>query len=165
MSCSSSSSTPISRKEVEAAFAMCNEERPHLLKLSDLKLVMRALGFDPRNAQIDQMTMRFREMQRAKVGGHQVKDHMDVDEFLEILKEDGSERDEAADEMRSAFKLFDKEGKGWITAENLRQVAKELGEDLSEEDLEEMIKEASKDAEGRVAEADFFAIMKRTCLY
>ncbi|VDL82082.1 unnamed protein product [Nippostrongylus brasiliensis] len=90
---------------------------------------------------------------------------MDVGEFLEILKEDGSERDEAADEMRSAFKLFDKEGKGWITAENLRQVAKELGEDLSEEDLEEMIKEASKDAEGRVAEADFFAIMKRTCLY
>lgn len=45
------------------------------------------------------------------------------------------------------------------------QVAKELGEDLSEEDLDEMIKEASKDAEGRVAEADFFAIMKRTCLY
>ncbi|KHJ86176.1 centrin, an EF hand Ca 2+ binding family protein [Oesophagostomum dentatum] len=144
---------------------MCNEERPHLLKLSDLKLVMRALGFDPRNSQIDQMTMRFREMQRTKVGGHQEADHMDVDEFLEILKEDGGEKDETADEMRSAFKLFDKEGKGWITAENLRQVAQELGEELSEEDLEEMIKEASKDAEGRVAEADFFAIMKRTCLY
>ncbi|VDO83126.1 unnamed protein product [Heligmosomoides polygyrus] len=71
MSCSSSSSTQLSRKEVEAAFAMCNGERPDLLQLSDLKLVMRALGFDPRNAQIDQMTMRFREMQRAKVGGHQ----------------------------------------------------------------------------------------------
>lgn len=165
MSCSSSSSTQLSRKEVEAAFAMCNGERPDLLQLSDLKLVMRALGFDPRNAQIDQMTMRFREMQRAKVGGHQVADHMDVDEFLAILKENGVEKDETADEMRSAFKLFDKEGKGWITAENLRQVAKELGEDLSEEDLDEMIKEASKDAEGRVAEADFFAIMKRTCLY
>ncbi|KJH53161.1 EF hand [Dictyocaulus viviparus] len=172
MSCSSSSSTQVSRKEAEAAFAMCNEERPHLLKLSDLKLVMRALGFDPRNAQIDQMTMRFREMQRTKVGGHQgshhsviVTDHMDVDEFLEILKEDGIEKDETTDEMRSAFKLFDKEGKGWITAENLRQVAIELGEELSEEDLEEMIQEASKDAEGRVAEADFFAIMKRTCLY
>ncbi|CAJ0599439.1 unnamed protein product [Cylicocyclus nassatus] len=165
MSCSSSSSTQVSRKEVEAAFAMCNEEQPHLLKLSDLKLVMRALGFDPRNAQIDQMTMRFREMQRTKVGGHQEADHMDVDEFLEILKEDGGEKDETADEMRSAFKLFDKEGKGWITAENLKQVAQELGEELSEEDLEEMIKEASKDAEGRVAEADFFAIMKRTCLY
>ncbi|ETN76129.1 EF hand [Necator americanus] len=90
---------------------------------------------------------------------------MDVDEFLEILKEDGGEKDETADEMRTAFKLFDKEGKGWITAENLKQVAQELGEQLSEEDLEEMIKEASQDAEGRVAEADFFAIMKRTCLY
>ncbi|KAK6741720.1 hypothetical protein RB195_009535 [Necator americanus] len=165
MSCSSSSSTQVSRTEVEAAFAMCNEERPHLLKLSDLKLVMRALGFDPRNAQIDRMTMRFREMQRMRVGGHQEVDHMDVDEFLEILKEDGGEKDETADEMRTAFKLFDKEGKGWITAENLKQVAQELGEQLSEEDLEEMIKEASQDAEGRVAEADFFAIMKRTCLY
>lgn len=49
--------------------------------------------------------------------------------------------------------------------QNNSQVAQELGEELSEEDLEEMIKEASKDAEGRVAEADFFAIMKRTCLY
>lgn len=48
---------------------------------------------------------------------------MDVDEFLAILKENGVEKDETADEMRSAFKLFDKEGKGWITAENLRQVS------------------------------------------
>ncbi|ETN76130.1 hypothetical protein NECAME_11889 [Necator americanus] len=85
MSCSSSSSTQVSRTEVEAAFAMCNEERPHLLKLSDLKLVMRALGFDPRNAQIDRMTMRFREMQRMRVGGHQGKLIMLLLQCIKVL--------------------------------------------------------------------------------
>lgn len=46
---------------------------------------------------------------------------MDVDEFMDVLSGATAE-DKSKDEMRSAFTLFDKEGKGYITVDNLKQV-------------------------------------------
>ena len=46
--------------------------------------------------------------------------------------------------------MFDKDGNGTISAEELKLVMAGLGEDLSDEDLKEMIKEADIDGDGEV---------------
>lgn len=45
-------------------------------------------------------------------------------------------------DLQEAFKLLDKEGKGYIGAEELVKVCKKLGEDLSLEEADEMVAEA-----------------------
>lgn len=53
-------------------------------------------------------------------------------------------------EMKSAFKVFDHDGSGTISLDELRRVMKSFGETLSEEDLDAMIKEVDKNGDGSI---------------
>ena len=55
-----------------------------------------------------------------------------------------------AHETRAAFDVFDKDGSGTISADELRQVMKSLGENLTDEEIDEMIREADKDRNGTI---------------
>lgn len=57
-----------------------------------------------------------------------------------------AERDPDA-ECRRAYRLFDTDGKGIITVEDLRRVMKEIGQSMEETELAAMIREF--DAEGK----------------
>jgi centrin-3 len=50
-------------------------------------------------------------------------------------------------------------------SQNLRRIAKELGESLSEEELKGMIDEFDRDQDGEISIAEFVAIMKQTNVY
>lgn len=54
------------------------------------------------------------------------------------------------DELKAAFKIFDADGNGSITVQELKQVLDNLGERLTEEEVGEMIKEADTDGDGTV---------------
>jgi calmodulin len=54
------------------------------------------------------------------------------------------------DEVLEAASVFDINGNGYISAEELRHVMKELGEGLDAATLDAMIKVAEADSEGQV---------------
>lgn len=58
--------------------------------------------------------------------------------------------DEAEEEMRNAFKIFDKDGSGKIDAKELRHAMKSLGETMTDGEVDEMIKAADQDSDGKV---------------
>ena len=69
-----------------------------------------------------------------------------------------SERD-SEQELAKAFILFS-QNKDHIEFEDLRRIAKELGETMSEDELKEMMKEANKvDGDGIVTREDFMGIL------
>lgn len=64
-----------------------------------------------------------------------------------------------------AFRLFDDDNTGKISFQNLKRVAKELGENMTDEELREMIAEADRDGDGEINEEEFFRIMSKSSLY
>lgn len=53
-------------------------------------------------------------------------------------------------EMRSAFQVFDSDGSGQISVDELRKVMQSFGEALSEEEIKIMIQEVDKDGDGQI---------------
>ena len=74
---------------------------------------------------------------------------IDFSEFLVMMArkmKDG----ESTDEIREAFRVFDKDGNGYVSAAELRHVMTNVGEKLTDEEVDEMIKEADIDRDGQV---------------
>lgn len=62
------------------------------------------------------------------------------------------------DEIYRAFDLFDEGGKGIISLEDLRRVARELDEMLQEDELVAMIEEFDLEGKGGVGREEFVNI-------
>ena len=52
--------------------------------------------------------------------------------------------------LMEAFRVFDVDQNGFISADELREIMKNLGQKLSEDEIEEMISEADKDGDGQL---------------
>ena len=57
---------------------------------------------------------------------------------------------DSEEQIREAFRVFDKDGNGFISSQELRHVMTNLGERLTDQEVEEMIKEADLDGDGSV---------------
>lgn len=63
------------------------------------------------------------------------------------------------EELREAFRIFDKEGNGFITSAELRHIMMNLGEKLTEEECDEMIREADVMGDGNINYEEFVTMM------
>jgi calmodulin len=89
---------------------------------------------------------------------HQGNGTIDFPEFLTMMARKMKETD-SEDEIREAFRVFDKDGNGFISAAELRHVMTNLGEKLTDEEVDEMIREADIDGDGQVNyEGSFYAV-------
>lgn len=74
---------------------------------------------------------------------------IEFNEFLQMMSKKMKDAD-SEDELREAFRVFDKNNDGLISSNELRHVMTSLGERLSEEEVDDMIKEADLDGDGQV---------------
>ena len=74
---------------------------------------------------------------------------IDFPEFLTMMARKMKDTD-SEEEIREAFRVFDKDGNGYISAAELRHVMTNLGEKLTDEEVDEMIREADIDGDGQV---------------
>ncbi len=72
---------------------------------------------------------------------------IDFPEFLTLMARKIKDTD-TEEELREAFKVFDRDGNQLISAAELRQVMTTLGEKLTDEEVDEMIREADIDGDG-----------------
>eukprot|EP00158_Paraphelidium_tribonemae_P001426 Partr_v1_DN24396_c0_g2_i4_m31734 putative centrin, EF-hand protein len=135
--------------EIKEAFELFDVNKDGAVDFHELKVAMRALGFEMKKAEVLKL----------------LKDHdtdgrglMEFDDFNRIMTQKILERD-PVEEIKKAFRLFDDDSSGKINLKKLRRVAKELGEEIDDEELQAMIDEFDLDNDGEINEQEFIAIM------
>ncbi|ODN04612.1 Troponin C, isoform 1 [Orchesella cincta] len=73
-----------------------------------------------------------------------------------IVEEDD---EDVQKELKEAFRLYDKQGQGYITTEVLKQILHEIDETLTDADLDGMIEEIDEDGSGTVDFDEFMEMM------
>lgn len=73
----------------------------------------------------------------------------DEPEFLTMMARKMKDTD-SEEEIREAFKVFDRDNNGFISAAELRHVMTSIGERLTDDEVDEMIREADQDGDGRI---------------
>ena len=62
-------------------------------------------------------------------------------------------------ELKEAFRIYDKEGNGFITTSTLKEILQELDSKLSEDELNGIIDEVDEDGSGTVDFDEFMEMM------
>ncbi|XP_026478874.1 caltractin-like [Ctenocephalides felis] len=143
------------KADLRQAFDLFDNERTGTIEIKDLKVAIRALGFEPKKEEIKKMVTEINQDGSGKI---------DFDTFQNLMYQKMLDKD-IREEIMKAFRLFDDEDTGKISFKNLKRVSQELGETLTDEELQEMIDEADLDGDGLINQEEFLRIMKKTSLY
>lgn len=128
------------------------------IELSELKQVMLSLGQNPSDKDLQEMI----NIVDANGDGE-----IDFEEFLVMMSMRAEERDTDG-ELLEAFKLFDLDGGGTISRNELETLMKCLGQDLTTEEITQIIDEVDVDGDGEISFEEFKMIMVRSfkyCIY
>ncbi|XP_033930181.1 caltractin [Melopsittacus undulatus] len=143
------------KRDIRKAFDILDTDGDGRVDVKELKVTMRALGYEPRREEIKKMVSEIDKEGTGKIS---------FSGFLRVITQKMVEKD-SKEEILKVFKLFDDDETGKISFKNLKRVAKELGENLTDEELQEMINEVDRDEDGQVNEQEFLSIMSKTSLY
>ncbi|CAN6462965.1 unnamed protein product [Victoria cruziana] len=119
------------------------------ITIQELATVIGSLGQNPTDEELREMIC------EVDVNGNGT---IEFGEFLNLMARKTKETD-AEEELKEAFKVFDKDQNGYISAEELRNVMINLGEKLTDEEARQMISEADTDGDGLVNYEEFVKIM------
>ncbi|RKP28621.1 calmodulin [Metschnikowia bicuspidata] len=110
---------------------------------------MRSLGQNPSESELADM---INEVDANSDGS------IDFPEFLTMMAKKMKDTDLDA-EIAEAFKVFDRNGDGRISAAELRHVLTSIGEKLSDEDVDQMIREADTNNDGEIDIQEFTQLL------
>lgn len=135
--------------EFQEAYAMFDKDGDGHITKKEVREMMVSLGQDPTEEEVADM------VNEVDTDGNGV---IDFNEFLTMMARKKSAKEEELETVE-AFRVFDVDGDGFITADELRSVMTKLGESLSAEEIEEMIVTADTDGDGKVDYEEFVKMM------
>ncbi|KAI4324310.1 hypothetical protein L6164_023861 [Bauhinia variegata] len=149
---SSSSSRRMNPNELKRVFQLFDRNGDGRITKKELSDSLENLGIFIPDKELTQM------IEKIDVNGDGC---VDIDEFGELYQSIMDERDEE-DDMREAFNVFDQNGDGFITVEELRAVLASLGlkQGRAVEDCKKMIMKVDADGDGMVNYKEFKQMMK-----
>lgn len=128
------------KDDIKKAFDHFDQRGAGSIKKKELKVILRALGFDPSNEDLDRIVHEHNE--------NKDDDSIDFQEFMDIMLTKIKEKISNNDinyGFNKIAKIRTKEvasDYNYIFAEDIEKVAETLGEKLTKEEIEEMLNEA-----------------------
>lgn len=141
-------STPEEEEEWSKNFEFFFEssQKPNVITYKELGPIMRALDKPLSNSELKQMIN--------EIGNN---DQIDFKQFMSLMLKKTKINEE--DDYIDCFKVFDRDGNGLITTDELKLVLGSLGEKLSDDEIEMMIQKADRSGNNAVNYQDFVKMM------
>ncbi|CAL9061017.1 unnamed protein product [Musa banksii] len=136
--------------EFYATFCLFDKNGDGCITFEELSTVIKSLGLKPDEGEVHKM---IREIDANGNGT------IEFQEFLNLMASKLNKGIDSEDELKEAFKVFDKDQNGFISATELRNVMISLGEKLTDEEVAQMIREADLDGDGQVNFEEFVKMM------
>uniref|UniRef100_A0A7M4EI07 EF-hand domain-containing protein n=1 Tax=Crocodylus porosus TaxID=8502 RepID=A0A7M4EI07_CROPO len=115
------------KQQFREAFDLLDTDGTGTIDVKDLKVSIRALGYEPKK---DEMKKIISEVDKEGSG------KINFDLFLHAMTQKMVCKSDSKEDILKAFKLYDQNGTGKISFENLKCVANEIGENLTDEELQ-----------------------------
>ncbi|XP_057443327.1 probable calcium-binding protein CML25 [Lotus japonicus] len=136
-------------EELEKVFEKFDVNRDGKISSSELGSIMGSLGQSATKEELDNM---IREVDSDGDG------YISLEEFIELNTKD-IDPNEILENLRDAFSVFDIDGNGSITAEELHNVMASLGDECSLEECQKMIGGVDSDGDGMIDFEEFRTMM------
>uniref|UniRef100_A0A336KJR2 CSON004991 protein n=1 Tax=Culicoides sonorensis TaxID=179676 RepID=A0A336KJR2_CULSO len=135
--------------EFKEAFMLFDKDEDGTISVTELGVVMRSLGQRPTETELRDMVNEWDENGNGTI---------EFNEFLQMMSKKLTFSD-GEDELKEAFRVFDKNNDGLISSSELRHVMTNLGEKLTQQEADDMLKEADMDGDGMVNYNEFVMIL------
>lgn len=137
---------------IKKAFKMFDRENKGFIPTSRIGTLLRTMGqaFEERD-----LRQLIEEVDADGSG------EIELEEFIPLVARFFVDDDRAKmeEQLREAFRLFDKEGVGYISVSDLREILRALDDAITEGELDEMIAEIDTDGSGTVDFDEFMEMM------
>jgi len=138
-------------KVLKICFNLFDTKKQDFLDADDLEDILRVFGFRPSKEELQEILEEIDEDGSGEI---------EFGEFCQLcakfLVEEPDEETMKA-ELKDAFRLYDKEGNGYITTGQIREIFMEVDPNIKAEDLDDVIDEIDEDGTGNL---DFEAFCK-----
>merc|ERR1711910_45593 len=115
-------------------------------------MVLKSMGVDVNKDDMDNYSSEVDEAESGKFTFN-----MFCQVAAKFMIEDDEEQ--MREELKEAFRIYDKENQGFITNEILKEILREIDSTLTEEDLEGIIEEVDEDGSGTMDFDEFQEMM------
>merc|ERR1711868_9396 len=139
-------------KEYKDIFSFFDRDGGGTITTVELGQVMRTFGWTPTEMELQDMIGVIDQDENGCIS---------FDEFVWLMSQDIHDED-IEDEIRDAFRVFDREGHGFISVIDLTDLLSKIGEKLSMDEVEELISEADIDGDGNIYYDEFIAMIFKT---
>lgn len=132
--------------ELKKVFEGYDAEGTGKIPVSELGTVMRSLGYELTDSKLRDFL------------GPVKRTSITFSEFITMMAKDVLAVN-AEEEFKQVFKVFDRNGDGFVSCAELRHAMTTLGQKLSTEDVDEMIRVADTDAKGKLTFDEFVTMV------
>ena len=128
------------KEELKEAFILFDKDGDGTISAKELVVVMRSIGLNPTLEEIQSM------MDEIEPGNN---GEIEFEGFMALMAKKLKET-EIEDELKEAFKAFDREQKGYYSLNDLRAMVFAYGDRMSDAEIQEMFKEHDKEGRGEI---------------
>ncbi|XP_060605591.1 neo-calmodulin-like [Ruditapes philippinarum] len=141
----SSSSLQKIADEFREIFKVFDQDGGGTITTKELADVMRGLGQNPTEQELNHMV---------KMVDSDNDGEVDFDEFVKLIARKLQSVD-VEEEILEAFRVFDKDGNGSISKDELRVAIRTLGEKVKEDELDDLMRAADLNGDGQINYSEF----------